>query len=984
MPIKKKTRRLHLPTLRIDPDTPVSFRFGLKKYRGFAGDTIATALFARGIRIFSRSRKFRRPRGLYSLDGESANCLLNVNGFPNVHAETTPLQPKMRVRPQNRRYSLKRKFITALDRFDSAMPAGFYLRRFHKPRFLWPYFRKHLRRAAGIGQLKPNFRPPDRYEHLHVNAEVCVIGGGPAGMLAALAAAAQGLRVILLESRPWPGGHFDYRITPYREDILLFQRMRTLAEQVENVPGIRIFLRTAATGLYPDHQIMAVQTGTAGDPFDQRLIRINARSIVTATGCRERPLLFEHNDRPGVMQPETALRLARTYGILPGARAVFCVGHDDGLAAAVDLHDLGLTVQAVADLRTGGQNPALVEALAAREIPLLNGWTVLSARGKTAVEGVTLASPDGKETRGFKCDLLAASAGKIPAAELLTSAGAETAFGPGGEIQIRNLPPHVHTAGTLAGYDLADAIELSGQVAGLRAAADCGASVEADILTAKNALDSLPQKKPDGMPFPIQKTGKKVFVCFDMDVTVKEVRQACDLGFDRPELVKRLTGAGTGPGQGGMPGYTLPPVIAACTGKPVEEMQPSRVRPPVAPLLLATCATGHTSILKQSPAFPVQKKLGGLIQPVNGWEIAVRYSPDRAARSGIDTVRQHIGITDISTPGKFRIFGPDAEKALRRIFLGDLAGMVQGEARFGLMCSEQGWLMDRNLIARQGETDYFFITAPSLAAETVREWLDRHTAGEGWNFHLTALTDAMGGIRLAGPRTRELLQRLTESNVSNAAFPVLGYRRFRIRDEITVHAIRNPDLGEITCDLFVPASRTGALWEILIDAGRDLGIQPFGLTAETVLRLEKGVVNLHFEADRHATPVTMGLGEFLFRTPVEPGTVGLKVLREGSPRRGRARWKRVGFRMIRKEEGGRVPSEGAIVADDAVRGRISQCRYSPTLDAYIGTALVEESLTAEGTSLPVFAPDMQQKDDRLSVMVVPMPFYDPDNARAGQ
>ena len=384
-----------LPTMRVDPDSRLCLTFGRQQLWGLAGDTVATALFANGVRIFGRSLKYHRPRGLYSLDGECANTCMAVDGIPNVFTETLPLKDGMRIRAQNVIGTPRHDLFGFMDRLDGFMPAGFYYRTLHRPAAIWPLAMKQVRKAAGLGKIAPDFVMPGVFDEIYPAADVCVIGGGPAGMCAALAAAGAGCRTILIEARPHLGGCFDYRTVSYSKDQALYQRARELAREVEETEGIRVLTRTSLAGVYGGGQVTAFQTGTGADPFDQRYVEVCAQSMVVATGCTERPLLFEHNERPGVMQAGCAHRLARTYGLVPGKEAVFSVGHDLGLEAAADLADLGVKICCVADIRQDGQDPQRVRSLEQRGIRYLQGWVAVQAHGSKGVAGVTLATTEG-------------------------------------------------------------------------------------------------------------------------------------------------------------------------------------------------------------------------------------------------------------------------------------------------------------------------------------------------------------------------------------------------------------------------------------------------------------------------------------------------------------------------------------------------------------------------------------------------------------
>ena len=965
------------PTLRIDPSRRISFRFGMRPVKGFCGDSVATALYGHGVRIFSRSIKFRRPRGLYSLNGESANCLMEIDGRPNETAEMLLLEEGMRVRPQNVRFSLKRDPSGFMDRLDWALPAGFYLNRFHKPSSLRPFFLKRIRRAAGIGRIDPDYRSEAVFDRQYIHTDVCVIGGGPAGMAAALAAAESGVRVVLLESRPWLGGNFDHRTGEFETGVTLHERSRSLADQVESA-SIRRFHQTVAVDLSKEGSALAFRIGGEENLFDRRLLEIRYRSVVIATGCTERPLLFEHNDRPGVMQVDCAYRLARSYGILPGTAAVFSVGHDEGLEAAAGLHDLGMTVRAVADCRAQPGDSKWVQALSERKIPYLSRWHATEAKGKKQVEGVVLR--DQKEGRqAFGCDLLVASAGLSPVTDPLSLAGAEPAYdSKTGFYLPRSLPAGVHMAGRITGLTHAGAVEASGRAAGLRAAGDCGAFVEAALQESETVLQALPGPAEEKTVFPNLGKGKKTFICFDMDVTVKHLRQSIDRGFDTPEPAKRFTGAGTGPGQSGIPGSNLPLLLARLREEGPEKTGPTTARPPLVPTPLAVYGTGRIRLNRVSPVHSLLKEAGAAWDDSAEWRQAAYFAFDPAAREEIEAVREGIGIMDAAAQGKFRIFGPDTVQVLERVFIGRMADLTPGRAKHSFICNEYGGVLYEAVIACRGREDYLVFTAPGMG-KAVYQWMIDHSENKDWDFRIADQTESWGAVRMAGPLARELLQGMTESNVSNAAFPLMGFRRLRLmKESITVQALRTGAVGEVTYDLYMPASLMAAAWKALAAAGEAFGMHPYGLTADTLLRLEKGRLHIGRESENRVTLLDLGLKRYWHPNRPDTEKVGDAALRHTAEQSGRM--KRVGFRVESASNRDRPLQDGAIVVDEAIQGHVCLTRYSPTLGEQIGTALVAEHLAEPGTRLSLFEHDMEPHQ-RRHALVVPLPFYDPDHTR---
>jgi sarcosine oxidase subunit alpha len=899
---------------------------------------------------------------------------MEVDGVPNVCAENTTLKSGMRLKTQNVKGSAENDLMSFLDRLDWAMPAGFYYRVMHKPAQVWPIALKQVRKAAGLGKISPTFEMKGKYDEIFPQADVCVIGGGPAGMSAALAAAGHGLRVILLESRPWLGGFFDYRGAKYTGNIALFERARELTQKVNETPNIRAFSNAPVVGVYNNNLITAFQKGAESDHFDERYIEIRAESVVTATGCIERPLLFENNERPGVMQISCAHRLARTYGLLPGERAVFSVGHDLGLEAALDLFNLGLKIAYVADIRQDGQDPALVTELAQKKIPFLQGWVAVHARGEKGVQNVTLSTIQGTQRREAECDLLVASAGMTPLNGPLNLAQAKFGYdNHTGFFLPTKLPPKMHAAGRLLGLNDAQAIETSGQLAGFLAARDCGASVEVELSAAQEQLSELPGPTRGSKLVQAPGTGRKSFICFDEDTTIKNVEQALKMGFDATELLKRFTAAGTGPGQGGISGHNLPLFVAQYHGNLSDMTKPTTVRAPLVPTFIATYAGTNHDMCKRTPMHDSQRRDGGIMRRIGVWKRARYFSQDINCREEIENVRKNVGMLDSSTLGKFRIWGPDALNALQRVYVSDMSKVSEGKVKYSAMCTEDGCIIDDGVVVKRGENDYYFTTSTGRAGSTV-EWIRYHCRYDGWNFNMVNLTDAYGVINLAGPNARKVLEKVADADVSNAAFPFVGYREFTIKNTIPVRSMRLGFVGELSYEFHVPSSYMQTLWDLLVEAGQEYGIRNFGLEAQNVLRMEKCHLIIGSESEQRTTLHDVGLGFLWSRSKTDAKTVGAAALKQTEEQEGRL--KLVGFKM---ENASRPPKDGSIIVDNSVRGYVCIARRSFTLKESIGLALVDAPLAKEGTRLQIYEDECQGQ--HLYATVSPTPFYDPEGAR---
>jgi len=470
---------------------------------------------------------------------------------------------------------------------------------------------------------------------------------------------------------------------------------------------------------------------------------------------------------------------------------------------------------------------------------------------------------------------------------------------------------------------------------------------------------------------PIQ--GRKTFICFDEDTTVKNVKQALEKGFDATELIKRFTAAGTGPGQAGIPGHNLPLFVAQYHGDIKATTMPTTMRAPLAGTFIATYAGSNHDMCKRTPVHDSQKAAGGVIRRIGVWKRARYFSEDFSCRAEIENVRQNVGLLDASTLGKFRLWGPDALKVLQRVYVSDMSKIANGKVKYSAMCNDDGCIMDDGVVVKKAENDYYFTTSTVRAGATV-EWLRYHTRYDGWRFHAVNLTDAFGVINLAGPNARKVLEKVTDADVSNDAFPYAGYREFMIKDAIPVRSMRLGFVGELSFELHVPASYMQTLWEVLVEAGKESGIRPFGLEAQNVLRMEKAHLIIGSESEQRTTLHDVGLGFLWDRHKSDARTVGAVALKQTENQEDRL--KLVGFKM---ENPSRTPKDGSIIVDNRIRGYVCIARNSFTLKEPVGLALVDAPLAVDGTRLQIYEDEC--KGQHLYATVVPTPFYDPEGKR---
>ncbi len=1015
------------PTCRVDFSRPLDFTFLGRAVRGFAGDTVASALYGAGVRVFGRSLKYHRPRGLYSIEGESSNTYMAIDGVPNECAETTTLRAGMSVRAQNVRGDPRTDLFGLIDPFDRLMPAGFYYRLFHRPYRLWPLFQNGMRRMAGTGVLDPQgdyHRDGVRAER-YLNAEVAVVGGGMAGMTAALAAAESGLRVCLFERRPWLGGHLAWRVRAF-EGEPLYRRAGALAARLRGAENVSVFTSSPVTGVWGENLVTGFTTGAEGDPFRECHWECRAKAVVIAQGCMDRPLVFNHNDRPGVMQAGTAWRLARTYAVRPGRAAVFSVGDDLSLEAAVDLADLGVEVRGVADARAeGAQDPELVADLEERGIPLLPGWATSRALGRKRVKACELRPLSGGGSSHFRCDLLVANAGMQPRIGALATVGARLAYCVRTHsFQPVELPPGVFAAGSMTGLRDPRAIEESGRCAGDLAAADGGVAsggswpglaprTGGEAMSATVPATTVPATVPpatarrdaDALSGPVAGCeirhgpgigrGAKAFVDLDEDGTCKNVRESAAQGFDAPELAKRFGGFGLGPGQYRVTGQNLAMIMADLRDDPLEAARPTTVRPPLAPPSLATLAGPGHNLHKRTPLHTEQAARGATFRRAGPWMRARHFSDDPASRKEILNVRNNVGILDSSPLGKFRIHGPDALQALQRVYISDMRKTRPGRCKYSAMCNDMGQLVDDGVVVQEGERDYYFTTSSARAGTTV-EWFRFHTRQDGWDYNLVNLTDVLGSINIAGPNARKVLQRITKDDVSNATFPYMACRRIIVGDGVEARCLRPGFVGELSFELHVPSSYSQYLWKLLMETGDDLGIQPFGLEAQYCLRAEKGHIIVGAESEQRVTLTDLRMGWMWDRHDTASKKVGAPALRACEKQPGRL--KLVGFRVdeakaaheevattgVRARRSRSRPSlrDGAVVlAGGEIVGYVCSTRRSDTLGWQYGMALVRDGHAEKGAAIHLQQEERPGQRVTFSATVTSPPFYDPEGTR---
>jgi sarcosine oxidase subunit alpha len=975
---------------RIDRSKRLGFSLDGKPMSGVEGDTLASALLASGVRLVGRSFKYHRPRGFLSAGVEEPNGLFTLGEGgrtePNVPGTTTELTEGLIARRQNAWPSVDFDLMAINSLAGPLLAAGFYYKTFMGPtRRSWMFYEPFIRRAAGLGR-GVHQRDPDRYETRHAFADVLVIGTGPAGLAAALTAGRAGARVVLVEQDSLLGGSLllDAVASPAEE---WRQQMEARIALLANVEILR---RTTALGLYDGGTVALVERRDHLRPDPVRgearqvTITLRARAIVFATGATERPIICANNDRPGVMLAAAVRKYLNRFAVALGARAIVATNNDSAYDTAFDLARQGTAVT-IADMR-----PALDPALESRArtlgVELLAGATIVDVLGSKAVKGVILSVGDGESSlQTRECDLMCMSGGWVPTVHLTSHGGMKpryradvAAFVPGGYAAGQ------FGAGAVTGsFAFAEAIS-EGTEAGRKAAAHCGrggsaAAISAPALElAGHGIDPVwhvPQTRRD-----------KAFVDFQNDVTVKDLTIAHQEGYESVEHLKRYTTLGMGTDQGKTSNVNALAIAAHLRGAEVPKAGTTTFRPPFTPVAIGALAgrsvDQHFRPVRRSPLHDWHIAHGGELIEAGPWKRAWWYrwagrTVESAYIEEMRQVRTAVGLSDASTLGKIDVQGPDAAEFLDRIYVNGFANLPVGKARYGVMLTDDGAVLDDGSTTRLSETRYFMTTTTAQAAE-VMSWIEflLQTAWTDLQVHVTSLSDEWAAMAVAGPKARSALElALPRLDLSDTKLPYMGCLETEV-DGVPLRLIRLSFSGELAFEAYVPAEFGVALWEHILSSASPLGIRPVGLEAVASLRIEKGHV-AGLELDHRNTLDDLGLGRMASKDKAFVG----RELRQRPALQAPQRWSLVGIECLepgKRLRGGSILFAATDKVEGHGRGYISSVTWSTELKKFIGLGLYQGGMKHAGERIVCAYP---LKGEQVRARIVAPMFLDPSGER---
>ncbi|HEX5936683.1 MAG TPA: 2Fe-2S iron-sulfur cluster-binding protein [Actinomycetota bacterium] len=919
-------------------DRPLAFRFERRRVEAFEGDTVGSALAAAGVTITGRSVTYHRPRGLSCMTGACPNCLMQVDGVSNVRACTEPVREGMRVERQNAWPSADLDVRAWSDTFSFVLPPGSSHKVLHRPRWAWPLVERSVRAKAGLGTV-PTEADHRRRRRVDLHPDVLVIGAGAAGLAAAAAAGRVGASVVLLEQGHEVGGHLlgDRPGTKTRSSLV--------RETVD--AGVRVLRDTVAFGVFGGRLVAA-----AGPDV---LYRIRAARVIFATGSVEQSAVFPGNDLPGVMLSSAAQLLLHRFSVLPGRRAVVMTGDNLGYTTAWALKDAGASVTVV-DLRAEGGWP--------EGFPVLSGSAIVAAHGRRRVKGVTVAPPGSTSGQKVSCDLVVIACGDAPSTNLLAQAGVPLAFDERCQafLPVR-LPERIAAVGAVAGARSAAAATVQGRLAGSEAAAALGRPVDRDEMESLRAQAATTETAGVLPPESSARSGKQ-FACLCMDVTAKDLTVAVAEGFDSMEHLKRYTTTTMGPCQGKACLVSSQRLCARETGRSFSETAPTTARPPWVPVELGTLAGPRRTPRKETTLHDRHVAAGAEFTWAGDWRRPHHYtSPERE----VDAVRTRVGLMDVGARGKFRIEGPQAVHLLERLYPCRFVDLAVGRIRHGLMLNDEGVILDHGAVVRLGEHS-FFVTVMTGDTWDPERWITWCSADAQLDARVLNVTGAFGAVNLAGPRAREVMSTLTDADVSAEAIPYLGAARIDVVG-VSSLVLRIGFVGELGYEIHFPSAYGEHVWDAIMEAGATGGIQPFGMEAERILRLEKQHLLIGQDTDAGSHPLEVGLGSLVDDDLDDVS--GHRALRAPPP--GPVAERLVGFTASDRW----LPPEGAsVVRDDRWVGRVTSARRSATVGAVIGLAWVPADLAADGSRF-----EIRFGGSHTVGTVRAAPVYDPDGAR---
>lgn len=967
-----------------DPSKKLTFSFNNKIYWGQSGDTLASALLANGVHLVGRSFKYHRPRGVFTAGSEEPNALVHLrNGAhcePNTRATVTELFNGLNATSQNHRGSLRYDLMAITDLFSPILSAGFYYKTFMWPKAFWEkVYEPIIRSAAGLGKLSKK-EDPDHYDKGFLHCDVLIIGAGPAGLSAALAAGHAGARVILADEDFLMGGRLNNETLSVEDSSGQTWASQTVNE-LAAMDNVRLMTRTTIFGAY-DHGVYgALEKVTDHLPSNssqprQILWRIYSKRAILSTGSTERLIAFGNNDRPGIMLAGAVRTYINRWGVAPGKQVAVFTNNDDGWRTAHDLSAKGVEISAVIDSREGSPLAAPAGA------NVVMGGRVVDTNGRHGIKSLTLA--DGQKV---EVDCLAVSGGWNPNVHLTCHHRGRPkwsdelcAFIPGGE-----MPLGMTVTGAASGK-----LTLA---ASLRSGHDAANST-IKKLGFEPSRKTYPRAEDEACDvsafWHVSQSANRAWLDLQNDVTVKDIKLAWQEGFRSVEHVKRYTTLGMATDQGKTANIPTLAVLAECAGKTIPEIGTTMFRPPYTPVAIGAFA-GRSRGKEFRPVRYTPSHMWAAEQNAVFIEVSMWLRAQWFPRSGEDNWRQtvnrevtqtraSVGICDVTTLGKIDIQGSDAAVFLNKIYANGFAKLKIGKTRYGLMLREDGMVMDDGTTARLSEHHYVMTTTTANAVSVLRHMeFCRQCLWPELDVHLISGTEQWVQYAVAGPNSRKLLQKIVDDkfDISNEAFPFMACGEITICSGTPARLFRISFSGELAFEIAVSARYGDSLIRKLMEVGKEFDVVPYGTEALGVMRVEKGHAAGN-ELNGQTTAANLGMGGMVSK---KKDCIG-NTLSERPYLNREDRLELVGFIPVNRKDSLRAGMHFISIGNDPNtendEGWMSSVAFSPCLGHSIGLGFINCGKDRKGETLKAVDPI---RNGEIEVEIVSSHFIDPEGTR---
>ncbi|MFV2054039.1 sarcosine oxidase subunit alpha family protein [Aliiroseovarius sp. YM-037] len=954
----------------IDRTKPLSFTFNGRSYQGFEGDTLASALLANGMRLTARSFKYHRPRGIVGSGVEEPSTLVELMGEDasgNRPVTTVPLRDGLVAKSVNCWPSPELDIGAINQLFARFIPAGFYYKTFKWPN--WHFYEPSIRKAAGLAGAPAEAPKNGHFENRYAHCDLLIAGAGPAGLMAALVAGRAGQHVMLVDEGTQPGGSLLNRSLSI-DGKPAMEWVHAAVAELATMPNVR-HLQDATVWGYREHNfVMVNERAPEQESILERNWRVRAKQVLCATGAIERTLVFGNNDRPGIMLASAVQAYVNRYAVRPGKRAVIFTNNNSAYAVAADMLAAGIEIAAIVDSRETVPDAARA---AVPEVEILAGHVITTVHGRGRVKAVTVAPAKGGAGRKLGCDLVAISGGWNPAVHLWSQSRGSLTYD---EELSTFRPDKAAQAATCAGaangdLTLADA---------LRGGAEAGAN--GGMLLDIPASDDL-DYSVDPL-WRVETASGKAFLDLQNDVSVDDVHLALREGYDNVEHVKRYTTGGMGIDQGKVGNINIIGTVAMQKGLPLDEVGTTTFRAPYTPVSFGAIG----GIREESVALPYRHT------PITAWNLAQGafmyeagarwrrpgYFPQDgeefqdAVNRECRAVRNGVGVYDGSPLGTFELKGRDVGRFLDHLYTNIMSSLKPGRARYGLMLSDDGLVMDDGVALRLSE-DRWIISTSTGHADAMNGHMEEilQTEFPDWNVFITTVTSQWNNATICGPKAREVMQALgTDIDISPEALPFMAFSDGHVAD-IPARVVRVSFTGELSFEVNVAPRDLLRLWEKILEAGAPFGIAPIGSEASHVLRVEKGFLSLGHEVDGPIDPFDLGLGWAMSKKkPDYLGKRSVALRRAGTSNR--------------RELVGVIPEPDRMIPEGApltpggdrkpTEGFVTACVYSTVHERWVGLALLENGHSRHGETVHV-----RLNDAVIPARVTPPIHYDVDGER---